>query len=163
MFWRIGIGGILFLLGIFLLFHFEGSKETQKNNFQSSETINYAPPPESVGPYAYQISFRFYTPNFRLQLSAKEMFLVPAHVLFFRFKLLKRLVLTQVHLTVFRNKEKLLELRKGKLVLDPHFQKIVIERPEIIYIKGNIIPQKVVIIPEQGEVRVWAGLHRVNL
>ncbi len=63
-------------------------------------------------------------------------------------------MLEDVTLSVFKNHEKLLKIKKRKLELDPSLKKIAIFHPQVIYIKANFIPEEVYIFPKKGKIKI---------
>ncbi len=153
----LAVGGLV-LMG--LVFFFGPS---QKGVSNPSPSVKLQPPPESLGPYAYQVSLRFYTPQFSLLLTAKELYFIKGKLWVFRTRLFRRLVFTQVTLAVFRHKEKLLEIRKDRLELNPDLKKMVIRNPQILFIKGDFIPSQILIDPRKGLVLLKKGIKTVSL
>jgi hypothetical protein len=125
--------------GAILYFITHPLKETDDNNSFSKVPGRIT----ELGPYAKNISLTENIGAYSMNISAEQVLVKKGKFLVFKTALQKKFVMNNLHISLYKNGVKMLELSKDKAVLDSFMRNIEIETPRILYPETMDQPVKI--------------------
>ena len=96
-----------------------------------------------LGPYAKNISLTENIGAYSMNISAERLFVKKGKFLVFNTALQKKFVMNNLHLSLYKNGAKMLEIFKDKVILDSFMRTIEVDNPQILYPLNMSQPKKI--------------------
>ena len=96
-----------------------------------------------LGPYAKNISLTENIGTYSLNINAQRLFVKKGKFLVFNTALKKKYVMNNLHLSLYKNGVKMLEIFKDKVILDSFMRTIEVDNPQILYPLNMSQPKKI--------------------
>jgi hypothetical protein len=125
--------------GATLYFITHPSHDTEKDNSFSKVPGRIT----ELGPFAKNISLTENIGAYSMNISAERLFVKKGKFLVFSTALQKKFVMNNLHLSLYKNGVKMLEIFKDKVILDSFMRAIEVENPRILYPETMGQPSKI--------------------
>jgi hypothetical protein len=142
---------ILSASGAILFFITNPRTDTDKDN-----TFSKVPGRLSeLGPYAKNINLTENIGHYSMNISAQRLFVKKGKFLVFNTALQKKFVMNNLHLSLYKNGAKMLEIFKDKIILDSFMRTIEVDSPRVLYPETMKQPKKIRLEKEKKVLTIY--------